>query len=271
MTPHAHGGTGLGALWPAVAIGLLAAGYVLGWRRLGRSSHPIPAWRALSFHLGLACAGLALAPPIGDGDGRHLVYHMVQHLLLMTVAPPLIFLGEPVLALRRGWSHETIPPGDPRRRPALGRLVHPAVCWLAATVTLIAWHIPALFGLALRSPAWHAVEQASFLVSGLLFWWPVVQPWPSRAEPRWSTVLYLFLATLPCDILAGFLVFSDRIAYSIYLGSSPGVAVLEDQQCAGAVMWTCVTLIYLVAGAIVSMQLLVAPAAPSPHAERVTP
>jgi cytochrome c oxidase assembly factor CtaG len=118
------------------------------------------------------------------------------------------------------------------------------------------------FTLALASPFWHAVEQASFLVTGLLFWWPVLQPWPSRPARGWSTVLYLFLATLPCDILSGFLVFSDRIAYPAYLSTQSAAAVLDDQQCAGALMWTVVTIVYLVAGTILSTKLL---ASPSPR------
>jgi cytochrome c oxidase assembly factor CtaG len=71
-------------------------------------------------------------------------------------------------------------------------------------------------------------------------------------------IVYLFLATLPCDILSGFLVFSERIAYSIYLSTSrqSAFSVLADQQCAGALMWTCVTIVYLVTGAILSTRLL---------------
>jgi cytochrome c oxidase assembly factor CtaG len=71
-------------------------------------------------------------------------------------------------------------------------------------------------------------------------------------------ILYLFLATLPCDILSGFLVFSDRIAYPVYLTASrqSGLSVLADQQCAGALMWTGVTIVYVVAGAILSTRLL---------------
>ena len=71
-------------------------------------------------------------------------------------------------------------------------------------------------------------------------------------------ILYLFLATLPCDILSGFLVFSERVAYPVYLSTSrqSGLSVLADQQCAGALMWTCVTIVYLVAGAILSTHLL---------------
>ena len=71
-------------------------------------------------------------------------------------------------------------------------------------------------------------------------------------------ILYLFLATLPCDILSGVLVFSERVAYPVYLSTSrqSGLSVLADQQCAGALMWTCVTIIYLVAGVILSTRLL---------------
>jgi putative membrane protein len=173
---------------------------------------------------------------------------MAQHLLLMTLAPPLILLGAPLKLL----------PQSPMQ--GQGRmLLHPAVAWLGATATLVVWHIPGVFALALRSQMWHEIEQASFLVTGLLFWWPVVEP--SRHALKWpesSIVLYLFLATLPCDILSGFLVFCDRVVYPVYFSSSQplGLSALEDQQCAGALMWTCVTLVYLVAGTIVTAHLL---------------
>jgi cytochrome c oxidase assembly factor CtaG len=133
------------------------------------------------------------------------------------------------------------------------------VCWVAATTALVAWHVPALLALSMHSHVWHAIEHASFLAGGLLFWWPVVQPWPSSpTEHRWSIVLYLFLATLPCDVLSAFLVFSERIAYPMYL-SAPrhvGTSVLDDQQLAGALMWSAVTMIYLVTGVIVASRSL---------------
>src|SRR5262245_25849032 len=250
MVAHVHDAPGPWTIGVSIAVFVLALGYVRGaWRRRALAS-PIPAWRAASFFAGLTSALLAVVSPIGTGDERLLTFHMVQHLLLMTVAPPLILLGEPVSTL---WRH---PITRPRRaRPTVSL----AAYWIPATATLIGWHIPAAFTVALRSPPWHAVEQSSFLIAGLLFWWPVVQPWPSRHEPRWSIVLYLFLATLPCDILSGFLVFSDRVAYPVYLSTTSGLTALDDQQCAGAVMWTCVTVAYLVAGMIVSTQLLVSP------------
>src|SRR5262249_13697913 len=147
----------------------------------------------------------------------------------------------------------------------LGNLLgQPALCWLFAAAALVAWHVPALFRLGMQSQAWHLIEHASFFVAGLLFWWPFAQPW--RGVPRWrgwSMLLYLFLATLPCDVLSGLLVFSDRVAYPMYLCTprQSGLSALEDQQCAGALMWTAVTVVFLVAGTILSVQLL------SPHRE----
>jgi putative membrane protein len=222
--------------------------YLRGWLR-----STIPAWRPASFFLGLLCTWIAVASPIATLDDRMLTAHMAQHLLLMTFSPPLIWLGEPLKVMWNDLPHWTA------ARPLGTVLGHPAFCWLAAAAALVAWHIPALFGLAMHSQTWHLLEQASFLSTGLLFWWPVVQPWPGVARwPRWSVLLYLFLATLPCDVLSGLLVFSDRIAYPMYL-SMPrhsGFSVLEDQQCAAALMWTCVTVVFLVAGTVVSLELL---------------
>jgi cytochrome c oxidase assembly factor CtaG len=189
---------------------------------------------------------------------------MIQHLLLMTFAPALILLGEPLLAFWHGLPRlGKIVVAPLFRRPLVQRCAHklsrPALCWSVSALTLVGWHVPALFTLGMHSEVWHSVEQASFLGAGLLFWWPVVQPWPSISiGPQWSTLLYLFLATLPCDILSGFLLFSDRVAYPVYF-SMPrhfGFSVLEDQQCAAALMWTCVTLVYLVPAAILSTRLL---------------
>jgi len=119
-----------------------------------------------------------------------------------------------------------------------------------------------LFDAALDNDFIHLFEHALYLGSALLFWWPVVQPWPNASTwPRWSLVLYLFLATMPCDVLSAFLVFSDRVAYPVYLSGSTydERAVLGDQQIAGALMWTCVTIVYLVAGTILTTRLLAAP------------
>jgi putative membrane protein len=250
----------------SAALILAASVYVRGWVRIRRRSvDSIQGWHAASFLLGGLFVWLALASPIAALDHELLTVHMVQHLLLMTLAPPLIWLGAPMTPLIHGLPQRFVERpisqlfhSTPTQR--VGRaMAQPSVCWLAATATLVGWHIPAVFMLGLRSEAWHAIEQASFLTSGLLFWWPVVQPWPRASHrPEWPILLYLFLATLPCDLLSGFLVFCDRVVYPVYFSSARrlGVSALEDQQCAGALMWTCVTVVYFIAGTILTAWFL---------------
>jgi cytochrome c oxidase assembly factor CtaG len=231
----------------------------------------IPSWRAGSFFLGLFLIWLAVGSPLAAFDEELLTVHMIQHLLLMTVAPPLILIGAPVMPLLHSLPRRFVQSilGPLLRWPPVKRigraLSQPAFCWLAAAVALLGWHIPAVFTLGLESEGWHVVEHACFLGSGFLFWWPIVQPWPSAPRwPRWSMLVYLFLATLPCDILSAFLAFCDRVVYTIYLSTPKhfGISALEDQQCAGALMWTCVTFAYLFAAAILTTRLLSAPSTP---------
>jgi cytochrome c oxidase assembly factor CtaG len=266
MSPHAHLDHGSWQFPASLALTLLLAAslYLRVWISTRSGSAAIPTWRASSFLLGLVLVWMAWGSPLAAYDHRLLTVHMIKHLILMTFAPPLILLGEPMKVF---WGMTPL-----LARSTLGRVSHQPLVrrlarigtslvlgWTASALTLIAWHVPTLFALGVRSEIGHAVEQAMFFGTGLLFWWPVIQPWPSASTgPRWSLLLYLFLATLPCDILSGFLVFSDRVAYPVYF-STPrlfGFSVLEDQQCAAALMWTCVTLVYLVAAAIISLKLL---------------
>jgi cytochrome c oxidase assembly factor CtaG len=190
---------------------------------------------------------------------------MVQHLLLMTVAAPLILLGAPAIILLHAFPQRVFGRvwAPLLRWPPLrgvGRTVsHPLFCWLASTATVLGWHVPALFDLGMRSAGWHEVEHASFFVAGLLFWWPVIQPWPSLLRgPQWSAPLYLFLATLPCDALSAFLTFCNRAVYPHYLSAHPlfHTSPLGDQERAGALMWVAVTFAYLVPAAVVTIQML---------------
>jgi len=250
----------------AAALVVMALVYVRGWVCIrGLDLATIEGWRAVCFLLGLFFIWLAVGSPLAALNHELLTVHMVQHLLLMTLAPPFIWLGAPMKPLAHGLPQrfvQLIVAQLFRLMPVqrLGRAItQPTVCWLAAAGTLIGWHIPSAFMLGMQSEIWHAIEQASFLVSGLLFWWPVVRPRPAASNgSEWSTLLYLFLATLPCDILSAFLAFCDRIVYPIY-PSAPGrfnLTPLQDQQCAGALMWVSVTLAYLVPAAVITVTLL---------------
>ncbi|HXJ96367.1 MAG TPA: cytochrome c oxidase assembly protein [Terriglobia bacterium] len=248
------------------ALVVVALIYLAGWFRLrGALPTAVPAWRLGAFLGGLFSLWIAVGSPLSMVDHELLTAHMIQHILLMTVAAPLVLLGAPALPFMHGLPQSFVRGalGSPSRWPALqglGRiLTHPAFCWLAAMSTLVAWHVPVVFELGLKSHLWHAVEHASFFATGLLFWWPVVQPWPGVAKwPRWSMPLYLFCATLPCDVLSAFLAFCDRVVYLPYL-SEPrlfALSALQDQECAGALMWTCATFVYLIPAVIITIRIL---------------
>ena len=237
--------------------------YLRGWLSLRSSPiERISGWRAVSFVVGLFLIWAAVASPIAALDHDLLTAHMLQHLLLMTLAPPLIWLGAPVRPVLHGlpWFIESLlaPLWQAREARRFADILgKPKFTWLAACAALVGWHIPTFFALGMQSVRWHLFEHLSFLATGLLFWWPVVQP-STASRQDLSMILYLFFATLPCDILSGFLVFSDRVVYPIYFSSSHplGFSPLVDQQCAAALMWTCVTIVYFVAGAILTMRLL---------------
>jgi putative membrane protein len=224
-----------------------------------------PAWQLATFAGGLLALWLALGSPLATLDHRLLTAHMVQHLVVMTLAAPLLLASDPVRTLMHGMPQrlvrtvlEPLLSSAPAR--AVGRfLSHPVVCWLAGTGVVMVWHVPAVFAATLHTAAWHTLQQLSFLAAGLLFWWPVVVPWPAVARwPRWSMPLYLFLATLPCDALSAFLAFSGRVVYPHYLSVDlpPGTTPLGDQAAAGALMWLVVTVAYLLPAVAITLRLL---------------
>lgn len=274
MTPTAQG---ILESWSApigvnVSLCLAALVYTTGWLRL-RKALPglIPAWRFTAFWAGIGSVWIAIGSPLEAFDDVSLSLHMVQHLLLMALAPPLILLGAPALPLLRGLPRAI--------RGAIGRLLscsparrlghmlaNPAFCWIAAAVTLIAWHIPAAFELALRNDSWHNVEHVCFFGTSLLFWWPVIQPFPAVARwPGWAIPLYLFLGALPGSALGAFLTFCDRVVYPSYAISPMifGVSPLDDQVFAGALMWVFGTLVCTVPAVILTVQMLSSNTAPS--------
>jgi cytochrome c oxidase assembly factor CtaG len=230
------------------ALNLLATLlYVRGWLTLRRViPSRFPAWRLLSFLSGIASLQIALASPIDAFDSFSLTDHMGQHMILMMVVPPLVLLGNPMIPLLRGlprpFARKVL--GPVLRWPPLVRffraITHPAFCWLAFAVSMVGWHLPGPYDLALRSDGWHELEHASFLFTSILFWWPVVQPWPSRSRwPRWTVPVYLILADFVNSAVSAFLVFAGRVIYAPYL-TFPRLGTLSaasDQVIAGVVMW----------------------------------
>jgi cytochrome c oxidase assembly factor CtaG len=190
---------------------------------------------------------------------------MMQHLLLMLVAPSLILAGAPTIAIVRGLPTRIAKAivGPMLRSSAVRRLfawlTEPLVCWIAFAAATWGWHLPATFQLALRSDRWHVVEHACFFTTALMFWYPVIQPWPAAARwPRWAMLPYLLLADGQNTILAALFMFSDRLIYPFYASAPPiaGFTPLGDQIVAGAIMWVPGSMFYLVPAALIMFQML---------------
>jgi putative membrane protein len=240
-------------------LAVTGAVYTRGWWGLhARAPDRFPAARLAAFLMGLGTIALAVASPLDAAADHTLAAHMVQHLVLLVVAPPLVLAGAPLVPVTRGLPR-LVTRGlvRPLLRSPLPRVLgHPLVGWLTITLATWAWHVPAAFELALRSDAWHAVEHACFLGSGLLFWWPVVQPWPSRPRmSRWALLPYLLLADLQNTVLAAILTFASHPLYPTY-AAHLGPRALDDQVLAGVLMWVPMSLAYLVPVAVVTVRLL---------------
>jgi len=249
-------GLGSWSFEPAVTVPTLAAA-ALYWRGYAVLSLRMPErfgpGRPAAFLAGLAMLALALCSPL-DPLGHFLLQaHMIQHLFLMLVVPPLLWLGAPVAPILLGM------PRPLRRAVARGLaarpvrrltavLDHPAFGWIAFIGAFWLWHLPALYDLALGADAWHHVEHLCFLTTALLFWRPVILAWPARSPwPRWAMIPYLVLGELQNTALSAILAFSDRVIYPAYEAVPRiwGVSALEDQSIAGAIMWVPGSLAFL--------------------------
>jgi cytochrome c oxidase assembly factor CtaG len=257
--------------WPSdpwLLAALAAAGlvYLRGWFVLRRRDHA--RWhggRLTAMGAALAAIYVALASPIEPFAALLLYVHMLQHLLLTMVAPPLVWLAAPCFPLLRGLPREVravwIAPLVRRRglRRLFARLTHPLLAWPLFTAATWAWHLPAAYELALARPGWHFVEHACFLAAGLVFWYPVVRPYPSR--PRWSEWLlfpYLILADVQATVLAAWLTFSRDVLYPHYdaVPRVAGISALDDQAVAGVLMWVPGSIALLVPLAVIGVSVM---------------
>ncbi len=254
------------ALNPSAISLLLAIAflYARGWqraRRFSRGDQDIP--QLCLFLAGLLTVFLATESPLDAFDSLFLSAHMTQHLLLMMIAPPLILLGNPLLPLLRGLPKRFLKEGLapfltwPLLKSLGGWLVSPLVAWTAFAFSTIFWHLPAFYELALRSPGWHGVQHASFFWTGILFWWPVIQPGP--AKPRlqlWAKIPYLLAGDLVNTALSAFFVFSGRLLYPSYgLIRASSFTALDDQTVAGLIMWVPGSIVYLVPAFVIVIRL----------------
>lgn len=246
-------------------LALAAAIYVHGWTRIRRTRPAqFPPWRLASFLSGIIALFVAVASPLDTFSESLLFMHMAQHFVLMSIAPPLLIFGAPVVPMLRGlprWViHILRPLFVSRALPAAGRwLTQPRVAWLAMAVAYIGWHVPRAYEFALASENWHNFEHACFFFTNLMFWWPVIRPWPFRsAQSPWMLIPYLLFADVVNTAISAYLCFAGRLLYPSYaiLPRPFGLSALNDQVAAGAFMWVCGTMVYVIPAIVIVMQLL---------------
>lgn len=248
------------SLDPPISAGLAAAAvlYAIGWRRLasrGRAAI-LPSAGPWYYYSGLATIALALLSPISALGAIFFFFHMIEHLLLLLVAPPLLWLGAPLLPVLWGLPREArrtvgrlVVNGRPLRR-LLRSLTSPAIALTLYLLATAIWHVPSLYDVAEGASVLHAVEHASFLVTALLFWWPVVQTGGGRRRLGYAAaILYLFAPTIECTAIGALLTFANAPVYAYYARMPHlwGISALADQQIGALIMWIPGSLLFFAA------------------------
>jgi cytochrome c oxidase assembly factor CtaG len=230
----------------SLVLAVVLVAYLRGWRYLSVTGHRPPRWRLAAYGLGLATAAVALLSLDELADASFSM-HMIQHLLLVMVAAPLVTLGNPLPCILWGLPRgaraalaSTLKPRAMLRR-ALSVLTFMPVAGLLYVVTVWVWHVPFLYDAAVEHEGLHAFEHVTFFVVAMLFWWPIVQPAP-RLHARLHTgfqILYLVVATALNTALGMILSIPERALYPHYARLAPavGLSAVDDQALGGGLMW----------------------------------
>jgi putative membrane protein len=200
-----------------------------GWRLKGDLSG-----RRLYFYAALGVIFFSLNGWLHDLSDWYLFSaHMVQHLLLTLLMPPLLIVGVP------GWMLRPL-----IQRPAIGAvarfLTRPKICFAAFNIVVAFWHLPQFYNAAVADHRIHIVQHLSFMVAAVGLWWPILSQLPEL--PRLSypmQMLYLFLTTLPMSVVAVYITYSSNLLYPGYSASPRilGITPMEDQLIGGLIMW----------------------------------
>ncbi len=245
-------------------VTLLLASFVLYvrgalalWRRFGRG-RGITALNAMTFVLAWLAVGCALLPLDEPGE-RLFSLHMVQHVLLMAVAAPLLVVSRPL----RAWAW-ALAPAWRRRASIFARstwirtpwqfITEPLAAWGLHGTAIWLWHAPTLFAAALENETVHVLQHLSLFGTALIFWWAVL----SGKRRGSSSLISLFTTMLHTGALGALLVFSVTIWYPAYLATTAaaGLTPIEDQQLGGLLMWFPAGAVYLIAATVLGIRWL---------------
>jgi cytochrome c oxidase assembly factor CtaG len=245
----------------------------MGWARLRarqRRGRLARVWRLVAYLAGLLIIAIALMSPIDVLSNQLLLMHMIQHLLLIMIAPPLLLLPNPMPFMLWGL------PATWRLRIGriIGRLLHrtspvrrnlriatgPGIIWLIWVILIFGWHDPNLYNAALESAWVHDLEHISFFAAGMLFWWHVTGAGPRihKQAPLLGRIAFV-IGAIPPNMLTGIvLAFATDPIYTYYTAVPRlwNISVLADQQLAGVIMWVPGSMMYIIAALVLISRLL---------------
>jgi putative membrane protein len=239
---------------PAALVLIAFVLHVEGERRAsaltGRPRDRDARLRALTFYAALVTILVALQSPLDSLADELFWAHMIQHLLLLVVAAPLIVLSRPWMSiwrplplhLRRAVARAAMRPRYRAPRALFRLLAQPLAAWLVFNASLVLWHMPGPYDATLRSPVVHVLEHSMFLAVGILFWAQVVAcPPASKRLSYGQRIAFVAAAAIPNIGLSMFLAYAEHPLYSHYaqLAHRPGgISGLTDQQIGAGFMWT---------------------------------
>ena len=278
-------------LRPEVLATLALAGiiYSRGWLHIrglssarveggkGGLQHPLATgWRLTAYLVGLLLLGLALMSPIDVLGGQLFTMHMIQHLLLVMIVPPLLWLANPLPFYMWGLPGRARRPagGLLNRRSRLRRGLHaltaPGLVWMAFVAVFLGWHDPTAYNAALRSDAVHDLEHLTFFVSAMVFWWLVIGAGPRLRPLSRALRIGLLLAVVPVNMAAGVTIaFASQPIYTYYTTVPRlwGLTVMTDQMIGGVIMWIPGSMMFILAALILISRLVQAEAEKEPLPE----
>ena len=260
----------LDVILPLLLLGIL---YTVGWQRLktrtsrrkhGRSHQLVKGWRLAAYLTGLFFVGLALLSPIDSLGGQLFFMHMIQHLLMIMIAPPLLLVANPMPFILWG-----LPPAWRKKvGRGLSKLLHrksgfrqgvrfataPGIVWLVWVISVFGWHDPQAYQAAIRLEWLHDVEHLFFFISSMTFWWLVTGAGPHIHKQMgiWGRIAFVLIAVPPNMALGAVLAFVGRVVYPYYEAVPRlwGLTAVTDQQIGGVIMWIPGSMMFILAALI---------------------